>query len=105
MAKNAPTEKVWLQDDKGNYYMLTADVLEAIKVPASHKKEVEEVINGQDEAAGFTSFGTTTAGAASLSSRVGSFSLANTRVSTVGRCMCGRNFGVTTTVSKTTTRR
>ena len=102
MAQSTPTEKVWLQDDKGNYYMLTPELLESIKVPANHKREVEEVISGQDEAAGFVSFGATSA-----ASKVGSFSLGSTNLSTVGKCMCGRNFGVTTKAAptKTTTAR
>lgn len=87
MTQQRETEKVWLKDEQGNYYMLTREMLEQIKVPQDHKAEVEKVIAGQDDAAGFSTFGAT---------QLGSFSLAGSSLSVLGRCMCGRNFGVQT---------
>jgi hypothetical protein len=99
MAQNQPTEKIWLSDEKGNYYMLTQEILDSVKVPEDHKKEVEQVVNGQDETAGFTAFSTQTS-LASSQLRPGSLSLGGTGLSVVGRCMCGRNFGVQSTLRR-----
>ena len=87
MTQSRDTEKIWLKDDSGNFYMLTREMLETAKIPQSHKAEVEKVVAGQDDAVGFTTF---------AGSQLSTFSLAGANLSLVGRCMCGRNFGVQT---------
>ena len=81
------TEKIWLKDDQGNYYMLTQEILDAVKVPEANKKEVDEVVGGQDDTVGYASFGTLATSRLTLGSR---------NLSVLGKCMCGRNFGVNT---------
>lgn len=93
MTQSNASEKVWLRDDQGNLYMLTPEVLEAVKVPQDHKAEAEQVISGKDDTAGFIDF----ASLATQQRAVSTFQLGGSNLSLVGRCMCGRNFGVATT--------
>jgi hypothetical protein len=86
MTQGNATEKIWLRDDEGNLYALTPEVLNALRVPEEHKAEAEEVISGKDDTAGFIDY----ASFATQGRATSSFS----SLSLVGKCMCGRNFGV-----------
>jgi hypothetical protein len=90
MAPSNETEKLWLRDEQGNYYMLTPEyvltpeLLESVKVPAEHKSEVEKVLHGQDDTVGYMAFGIPAS----------QISVGGSRLSVIGRCRCAWHFGV-----------
>jgi hypothetical protein len=54
MQRPSGTEpRLFLKDDEGNYYVQTASMKEPVRVPDENKREVEEVISGRNERAGF----------------------------------------------------
>ena len=81
--------RLFLKDEAGNYYVQTVGMQEPVRVPDDKKGEVDEVIAGQDDTAGFVALGTF-----ALSSPTAQHS--GHQLSTLGACRgtCGRNFGV-----------
>jgi hypothetical protein len=81
--------RLFLKDEHDNYYVQTADMSEPARVPDDKKAEVDEVINGQNDTAGFIALGTF--GLAAPTTQHGGHQL-----TTLGACNgeCGRNFGV-----------
>jgi hypothetical protein len=88
MVQPSGKERVFFQDEAGNYYVQTAEMGEPARVPDDKKGEVEEVIGGRDDTAGF--IGIASIGATSLVQHGGH------QLSALGRCngTCARSFGV-----------
>jgi hypothetical protein len=84
-------ERVFFQDETGSYYVQTAGMTEPVQVPAANSAEVEEVIRGQDDTAGFIAIG-----ALGLTPQAGTLQHGGHQLSTLGKCNgeCGRSFGV-----------
>jgi len=91
MTTQGDNGNLFLRDDQGNYYVISKDMLEKVKVPEQNKQEVEEVIGGKDDTAGYYSF----AGGAQTF-QASSLSLGRLNLNVLGRCNgdCGRSFGV-----------
>jgi hypothetical protein len=81
--------RLFLKDEQNNYYVQTASMKEPVRVPDDKKREVEEVISGEDDTGGFVALGTFALAAPTTQ-------LGGHHLSTLGACRgtCGRNFGV-----------
>src|SRR5262249_33520670 len=53
MAQGETTERLWLRDERGDLYVLTPDLLDAIRVPAEHRAQAETIVGGGAADAGF----------------------------------------------------
>jgi len=89
---------LFLQDAEGNYYVVSAEMLEQVKVPADKKEEVEEVIGGKVDVQGFdfNSFATQ-----SFTPTAQSGILGGLRPLAVCNGRCGKTFGVLGTQFRT----
>lgn len=81
--------RLFLKDEAGNYYVQTAGMTEPARVPDDNKAEVDEVIGGQDDTAGFISLGT-------FALTTPTTQHGGHQLSPLGACNgeCGRSFGV-----------
>jgi hypothetical protein len=93
------TEKLWLRDEQGNLYVLTPEVLDAIRVPEEHRAEAEAVVGGHAADAGFIDAHLLATQQRATSAPL-SFTLASVTLHLVGRCTCDRDFGVTSENSR-----
>jgi len=91
MVQASGKERVFLKDEEGNYYVQTAEMREPARVPEDKKDEVEEVIGGRDDTAGFIAIGSL-----GLTPQLAVTHLGGHRLSVLGKCNgeCGRSFGV-----------
>jgi hypothetical protein len=82
------SERLYLTDETGHYFVLTHDLQQPLQIPDDRKGEVDEVLQGQGEAQGFA--------ITPQLSAFPTFNPATQQLNVLGACngRCGRTFGV-----------
>jgi hypothetical protein len=82
------SDRLYLADAAGHYFVLTHDLRQPLQIPDERKGEVDEVLHGQGEVHGFA-----------IAPQLAAFptlNLATHQLTVLGACngRCGRTFGV-----------
>jgi hypothetical protein len=93
MTQGNPAEKLWLRDERGDLYVLTPDLLDAIRVPAEHRAQAETIIGGGGADAGFIGIHALASQGRATSAPL-SFTVAGATLTLVGVCTCDCHVGV-----------
>ncbi len=81
--RDSKTARLFLQDEDGDFYVQAKGMRQPIRVPDDKRQEVEDIIGGKNERAGFVAI-------EAFPQRV------SVQLKTLGACRgtCGRSFGV-----------